>query len=262
MTKDGWRTKSEIRMPKSERNPKPEIRHRRTCKCPGGASGFRASEFGILSDFGIRLSDLFSAAQLLFASCQFRQGHLEAQRDYGSQHHPPPEALLQDAGETNSRAHDGTCGPAAFRGAIYLPDFQGSGGVNIDELRLLRRGIDAEDLFDADAVVVGQIVKPGLAGKAPRGTPLFQERARERLSLVAQGDCADGRGDGQLHEANLARLKRCRGGILGAGGLEGEIQERNEGLVDGPGGVLAVESRSEEHTSELQSRGLISYAVF
>src|ERR1043166_9003803 len=162
MTKDGWRTKSEIRMPKSERNPKPEIRHRRTCKCPGGASGFRASEFGILSDFAIRLSNLFSAAQLLFASCQFRQGHLEAQRDYGSQHHPPPEALLQDAGETNSRAHDGTCGPAAFRGAIYLPDFQGSGGVNIDELRLLWRGIDAEDLFDADAVVVGQIVKPGL----------------------------------------------------------------------------------------------------
>src|SRR5207249_2782481 len=45
--------KSEIRRPKSERNPKPEGRRPR----PIGGLGLRNSEFGLLSGFGIRISE-------------------------------------------------------------------------------------------------------------------------------------------------------------------------------------------------------------
>src|SRR5262245_20271081 len=54
--------KSEIRNPKSERNPKAEIRN--VLRTPIAAI-FRASDFGFLSDFGFRISDFTSRISLL-----------------------------------------------------------------------------------------------------------------------------------------------------------------------------------------------------
>src|ERR1043165_4705044 len=41
-----------------------------------------------------------------------------------------------------------------------------------------------------------------------------------------------------------------------------ELQNALEFELNGGGGTISPTHRSEEHTSELQSRGLISYAVF
>src|SRR5947209_6153541 len=54
-TKRRTRIKSEIRRPKSERRPNPEIRIERSLHC---------SDFGLLSDFGFRISD-FENARLI-----------------------------------------------------------------------------------------------------------------------------------------------------------------------------------------------------
>src|SRR6266446_9327358 len=69
------RPKSEIRSPKSERNPNSEIRIGKTRRQPWEQRGYRDSDFGIrvrisfglrhsgfgfLSDFGLRISDLVS----------------------------------------------------------------------------------------------------------------------------------------------------------------------------------------------------------
>ena len=58
--------KSEIRSPKSEKSPKAEIRNP---KPPDGWRSFRTSDFGLLSDFGLRTSDfrLASFAIVLFS---------------------------------------------------------------------------------------------------------------------------------------------------------------------------------------------------
>src|SRR6266704_5188648 len=61
--------KSENRNPKAERNPKPEARNRAyaTEVSPSGMNQIRISDFGLLSDFGFRIS-AFALGIILIAS--------------------------------------------------------------------------------------------------------------------------------------------------------------------------------------------------
>src|SRR5207249_12212796 len=122
----------------------------------------------------------------------------------------------------------------------------------IDQLGFLWRGIDAENLFDLRAFVIGQRIKAGFVRQMHLGFALLCRPARQLAPLVAKDDLLCQRTSGQLNDADFARLEVCWSRVFSAGGLEGEIEERDEGLMDRPRGVLAVQTEGHDEQFALE----------